>query len=223
MLDDFKKDLEENKRSSSDRADYFKLKNGDNQIVILTNPIGYSEAYGIGIAYEGCGYAQHAGRRYKCYVLDMGDNNVKIANFSYTVAKDILALSEGERTKFEGFPMPYAINLKSDKAGTKEVEVNVLAMGDYKPTEDVLAQLESYSPVQEIIDRLKEYQKKKVSEDSEMQGKIKAFIEKKEKEKAERMANRNKDKNKGGGVSIPKGEDTIEYPEEDIDTEDIPF
>lgn len=220
-MEEFKKDIENNKRGNDNRAERFKLKNGDNKVVILTNPIGFSTVFGIGIAYEDCGYGQYAGRKYKCYVFDMADNKVKIADFSYTTAKKLSALSEGARTAFDGFPMPYAVNLKTDKAGTKEVETDVLAMEDYELTDPVLAQLEAFSPIQEVIDNLKKWQKKQNEENPEMKDKIEAFLEKKEQEQKERDEKRNKDKNMlGADVQIDP-----DYPEgEEIETEgEIPF
>lgn len=217
-MDEFKKDLEENKRSNGDRAERFKLRNGNNNIVILTNPIGFSTAFGLGIAYEGCGYAQYAGRKYKCYVLDLTDNQVKVADFSYTVAKSLSALSDGERTKFEGFPMPYSINLKSENAGTKEVKTDVLAMGDYTVSNDVAEQLSGFSPISEVLENLKKWQMKQ-NESLEAQEKIADFIAKKEKEKAEREAKKLKDKSMGENVV----QVDPDYPQDEISSEDIPF
>lgn len=217
-IDEFKKDLEENKKTVN-RADFFKLKNGDNKVVILTNPVGYSEVYNIGIAYQDCGYGQYAGRRYKVYVKDLDDNKIKIANFSYTVAKDLFALSEGARTAFKEFPIPYIINFKTEKAGTKEVETKVLADADYEVSEEDKAELAQYDSIRDIIDRLKSAQKKKVESDQSLQQKISDFIAKKEQEEKDRKAKKEKD------ALLKKAEDldTIEYPEEEINLEDIPF
>lgn len=218
-MDDFKKDLQENKRGEDNRAERFKLVNGDNKIVILTNPIGFSTVFGIGMAYEDCGYGQYAGRKYKCYVLDTTDDKVKIADFSYTTAQKLSALSEGTRTAFEGFPMPYAINLKTSKAGTKEVMTDCLAMEDYTLSEAVLAQLEGFSPIQEVIDNLKKWQKKQNEENPEMKAKIEAFLAKKEKEQEERMANTEKDKHMAeSSVQIDP-----DYPDEELPEGITPF
>lgn len=222
-LDDFRKDLDENKKS--DRADYFKLKNGDNKIVLLTNPVGYSELFGVGIAYKGCGYADYASRRYKCYVKDLSDGLIKIANFSYTVSKKIVALADGARTKFDGFPMPYVINLQTKNAGSKTVETEVLADEDYTLSDEDNEILEAYDSILDIVTRLKNYMKNKVDTDPAMKEKIRVKIESIENERAASAAKR---KAEAGGKEIPTvqigGEvDAIEYPEEEIDPEDIPF
>jgi len=196
-ITEFKQDLADNKRGG-DRADKFK-----------------STVFGIGMAYENCGYGQYAGRKYKCYILDLEDNKVKMTDFSYTTGKKIAALSEGARTKFEGFPMPYVVNLKTDKAGTKEVNTDVLADEDYTLTPEVENELVTFSSIQEVIDNLKKWQKKQVEENPEMQDKVKAFIAKKEQEEVERKAKANKD--------IPTVQTDPDYPQEEINADEIPF
>ena len=217
-MDELEKDLNDNARQGG-RAANFKLKEKDNNVVILTNPIGYSEAYGVGIAYEDCGYGKFASRKYKCYIKDLADGQIKIMNMSYTVAKALLALSKGGRTQFEGFPMPYAVNLYSENAGTKEVKTQIIANDDYTLSDEDRNILAEFSPIQEIIDRLKAYQKKEVETNPEMQDKITRFLEKKATEEKEREEKKKKDKEIGKGA---KPVETIEYPE-GAKTGDIPF
>ena len=221
-INDFKQDLENNKRESN-RADFFKLQNGDNKIVILTNPIGYSELFNVGIAYEGCGYAEYASRRYKAYIKDLSDNMVKIANFSYTVAKKLAGLSDGARTKFDGFPMPYIVNLKTEKAGTKEVNTEVLADEDYTLSDEDVSQLQQFDTIMDIIERLKASQKKKVESDTVMQDKIAKKISeiKDTKEKNKKKQSEMREATVQVGEAV---EDGIEYPDGDeIPEGDIPF
>ncbi len=220
-FDDFMNDLKDNQKgSNSARADFFKLKNGDNRVVILTNPVGYSEVFKIGIAYEDCGYGAYAGRRYKCYVKDLEDDKIKTANFSYTTAKKIAALSEGARTKFTEFPIPYVVNLRTVNAGTKEVDTSVIADEDYEVTEEDKAELASFDSITEIIERLKVAQKKKVESSPELRAQIDAFISEKEKEAEDYKQKKEKDST---FQDKSKDLDTIEYPEEEINIEDIPF
>ncbi len=221
-MDDFKKDLEQNKRES-DRAEKFKLKNGDNRIIILTNPVGFSTVFGLGMVYEGAPYGKYGGRKYKCYILDTVDNQIKITDFSYTTANKISALSEGTRTAFTGFPMPYEINLKTDKASTKEVSTDVLAMGDYPLSDAILEQLGALTPIRDIIDSLKKWQKKQVEENPEMKQKVQEFLNKKQVEEIEYQEKKKQD------AEIPtiqignEEPSSVDYPEDDIDINDIPF
>jgi hypothetical protein len=104
-FDDFEKEFEDNARESN-RADYWKMKEGENKIVVLTMPKMYTEVFKIGIAYHDCGYGQFGSVKSKCYIKDLADGQIKIATFNYTITKDLIALGKGARTKFEGFPMP---------------------------------------------------------------------------------------------------------------------
>lgn len=218
-FDEFARDLEENKKNSN-RADFYKLQNGDNRIVLLSNPVGYSELFNVGIAYEDCGYGKYASRRYKCYVLDMRDGKIKMANFSYTVASAINDLRIAPRTKFDTLPCPYIMNLKTENAGKKEVKTSVLADEDYTLTDEQQAELESYDSVRDIVDRLKAAQKKKVDTDPAFKAKIEEIIAKKEEEEALRKEQKQKD---GTIPSARQDLGTVEYPEEEVNLEDIPF
>lgn len=225
-MDEFEQDLKDHEKQSG-RAPFFKLKNGNNDIVILTNPIGYSELFNVGIAYEDCGYGKYASRKYKCYVKDLSDGEIKIANFSYTTAKKLLELKKGARTKFDGFPMPYAINLQTTNAGTKEVETSVISGDDYVLTSEDEAALASYDAIQTIVDRLKASQKKKVENDPVLQQKIADILAKKEKEESDRKKNKEKDAKMGKSYAEQKAEaedvETIEYPADEHEGQDIPF
>lgn len=210
-FDEFAKDLEENNKQGT-RADVYKLKNGDNRIVLLTNPVGFSELFGIGMVYEGCGYAQYTGRRYKSYVLDLADDQIKIANFSYTTAKLINDLRLGARTKFETLPCPYVMNLKTENAGKKEIKTSVIADEDYKLTPVQLNELATLDSIRDIIERLKNAQKKKVDSDPVLQQKIADTIKAKEEEYA---ARKTQDSSMAGG-EVP----TVSYDEPEGE---IPF
>lgn len=217
-FDEFARDLEEHKKSSN-RADFYKLSNGDNRIVLLSNPVGYSEMFNVGIAYEDCGYGKYATRRYKCYVLDMKDGLIKMANFSYTVASLINDLRIASRTKFESLPCPYVMNLRTENAGKKEVKTSVLAEEDYSLTEQQKAELESYDSVRDILERLKNAQKKKVESDSSFRDKIDGIIASKEIEENER-----KEKKQRDGTIPSERQDIGEIQlEEEINLDDIPF
>lgn len=211
-LDDFRNDVMQG-GSKSERADFFKLKEGDNKVVILTNPIGYSQAFinrkGF-IAYEGAPYNKYTSRKYKCYIKDLSDGVIKVADFSYTVSKKIIALADGARTKFDGFPMPYVINFKTEHAGTKEVNTECLADEDYLLSDEDIATISAFDKIEDIIDRIKASTKKKVENDPETMDAINNFIAKKVKEEEDK-------KKKKDEPELP----VIEYPENEYD--DVPF
>lgn len=218
-FDEFVKDLEDNSRSTSSRAGFFKLQNGDNRMVLLTNPVGYSELFNVGIAYEGCGYGQYAPRRYKAYVLDLRDPllpEIKMANLSYTVASAINDLRLGARTKFDTLPCPYIMNLKTENAGKKEIKTSVIAEEDYEVSEERMEELKSLDSIRDIIERMKIAQKKKVENDPSFQEKINRIIEQKENERAQHQHNKSQDSSMN-----PRSIDTIDLDAEDEG--DIPF
>lgn len=218
-FDEFARDLEQNKRNSN-RADFYKLQNGDNPIVLLSNPVGYSEMFRVGIAYEGCGYAKYSSRRYKCYVLDLKDDKIKMANFSYTVATMINDLRIASRTAFDTLPCPYVMNLKTESAGKKEVKTSILAGENYILNKEQRDELESYDSVRDIIDRLKVAQKKKMEEDDAYRHSIEEIITAREKEDEDKR----KQKELDGTIPSQRQDlGVIEYPEEEINLDDIPF
>lgn len=210
-LEQFKKDLNENARGN-DRAPKYKLKNGDNKLVILTNPVGFSSVYGIGLVYEGAEFAKYgSSRKYKCYVLDLSDNGIKIIDLSYTTAGKLIALSEGARTKFDKFPMPYSVNLKTTNAGTTNIETEVLADLDFELPESVKNELAQLTPIEDIVSNLKKWTEKQVETNPEMQEKVKNYMDKKEAEAIERQ--------KAKDEEIP----VINYDDTPNNLDDIPF
>lgn len=224
-FDDFQKEVAEANKESSNRSEYFKLAEGDNKIVVLTNPKRYGEVFGIGIAYEDCGYGKYASNKFLCYVKDLKDGVIKLARLSFTTAGQLVALGQGARTKFDGFPMPYVVNIKTKNAGSKEIETNVLAEEDFTMTEEDSTTIAGLDTVEVILTRMKDAQKKKVDSDPEVQNKVKAFVEKKEleyKERGEKMKKEQEIPTVQLGGGAPEV-DKVEYPEEEINLEDIPF
>lgn len=223
-FDDFQKEVAEANKESSKRSEYFKLSEGDNKILVLSNPKRFGEVFGIGLAYEDCGYGKYASNKFLCYVKDLKDNTIKLAKLSYTTAGQLVALGQGARTKFDGFPMPYVVNIKTKNAGSKEIETNILAEEDYSLSEDDEKVLSELDTVEVILTRMKDSQKKKVDSDVSLQDKIRAFIEKKEQEYKERGEKMKKEQEI---PTVQVGEkvetDNVEYPEEEINLEDIPF
>lgn len=104
--------------------------------------------------------------------------------------------------------MPYVINLKSDKAGTKEVNTETLAEEDYEITPEDLAELAKFDPVKMVIEGLEAYQKKMAETDPATKQKIATFIAKKQ---AERSAMQNKDSSIGTvQIGVDEDDDEVE-------------
>ena len=97
-------------------GDYFKVKNGNNVVRVLTE----------GVYHEG----EYQGKKtfkFVMFVVDRLDGKVKPYFAPYTVYKAIASLEEDPFYAFKGMPMPYDVNIKVENAGTKDVEYNVQA------------------------------------------------------------------------------------------------
>ena len=214
-FDDFEKEFEENARESN-RADYWKLKEGENKVVVLTMPKMYTEVFGIGIAYHDCGYGQYGAVKSKCYIKDLADNKIKIATFNYTLTKDLLALGKGARTKFETFPMPYSIIIDAKNAGTLGQETKLIADEDFEFSDDDQKILASLDDIGEVLERFKEAQRKNVENDPKLQKRIADFIAEKTAEKSSKKSMKQED------LPSIQIDDEGEY-QVDENNEDIPF
>lgn len=97
-------------------GDYFKVKNGNNVIRVLTEGEFHESSYQGKPTYK-----------FVMFVIDRADGKVKPYFAPYSVYKPIAQLETDPFFSFEGMPMPYDINIKVENAGMKEVEYNVQA------------------------------------------------------------------------------------------------
>jgi len=111
MLEGLKK-LEEAGKVSG--GDYFKVQNCNNIIRVLSEGV-YKEDE------DQC----RKSPKLVIFIIDRKDGKVKPYFAPYTVYKAVASLEVDPFIKFEGMPMPYDINPKEDKPGTKEVEYKV--------------------------------------------------------------------------------------------------
>ncbi len=187
---------------------WFKAREGSNQMRILTEPELIFENYGKGICYHQCGF--EGSPKYLARVLDRNDNKVKLYKIPFKVFETISGFEQDPELSFSGFPMPYDIKVNAKGAGTKEVKYTVIP--SIKPTpvdEDTLRFLNTQKSVTEVIEMLQNKNIEKHKADGTWD------------KEQERLAQLKKDLESGRGTL--SAEDTIEYPEEDINPEDIPF
>lgn len=196
--------------AQSGGGDWYKMVEGENRFRVLAEPEMIFEAFKIGICYTDCGYEGTS--KFLTYVLDRKDNKIKLAKLPYTVGTAIMGYEKDEEYKFEGFPMPYDIKVNAVGAGTKEVKYTVMAgRANTEVDSKTMADLEKKKPVAEIIRKMKDNQKEKHMADGTWQKNQEA----KAKLKAELDAKRVE-----GGGKVDTG---IDYPEEEINPDDIPF
>ena len=176
-------------------GEWFKLKEGDNTIRILTELEVIFEDFKKGICYTDCGFTGTT--KGLAWVLDKSDNQVKLMKINYNLMKTIGAWETDEDYGFNGYPMPYDIKIKAEGAGTKEVKYTYLPKPVSPISDEVLDDLKSQKPISEIVQIMKE----KNIEKHKSEGTYGKFRSEATNENA----------------------DTIEYPTDEIAPEDIPF
>jgi hypothetical protein len=206
---EFNKDKESYAQQNSD---WFKFKEGDNKIRILAEPAKLFEKFNRGVVYKGCDFATEATMKYLTYVLDYADNKIKTMKIPYSIMEQIVGFMTNPDYEFQTFPMPYDITVKATNAGTKEVSYVVIAARNNSDIDtDIIEKLSKKKTPVEVVDIMQENQIKKDKE---------AGIYKSPEERAEEMkAEIIKSRESRGAEPI----ETIEYPTDDINPNDIPF
>lgn len=194
--------------ASSGGSDFFKFKEGDNVIRVLTEPELIFEKYKVGICYTECGYEGNA--KFMCWVFDVKSNKVMLAKLPYKIGKWIAELEQDEDYSFAGFPMPYNVKIKADdKVGTKDVGYTMIASPKREEvSEEVRNILMKKHTIPEIIEKMKEKKKAEHIADGTWQ---------REQDRKAKLAEELAE----GRATPSKG--AIDYPEEEINPEDIPF
>lgn len=176
-------------------SDWYKFKEGDNVIRILTEPVMIYELFKVGICYTNCGYSGTP--KGLARVWDYADSKLKLMKIPFIVCKSILEYKQDEDSGFETFPMPYDLKIKAKNAGTKEVTYTIILKKESKVPSEATEAFEKEKPVEEVVSKMKEKQKQRVE---------------------------------SGEVKLPnsqpqtsKGSEAIDYPDEDINPEDILF
>ena len=168
--------------ASSGSGEWFKFSEGDNRFRVLTEPEMMFEKFKTGICYIDCGYEGNA--KFMVFLLDRKDGKIKLAKLPYSIGTAIAGYEADEDWSFEGYPMPFDINVNAINAGTKEVEYTVIPSPKKESLADQIKdELDKKTPVPEIIKTMKEKQKQKHIEDGTWQAeqdrraKLKAEIE----------------------------------------------
>lgn len=146
--------VDKKEAQANDSKDYFNIVEGDNRFQVLTyiapQPLKWTgtkyepaEEGDTGISIKGV-----------CWVLQ--DDAIKLAKLPYTAVKAIRAFQNDEETRFEEFPMPYAINVKAKGAGTKEVEYQIIPSRKETPVaKEVLVELAKKPTPEEMVEKMK--------------------------------------------------------------------
>lgn len=97
------------------KGEYFKVKDGDNKIRLVSATLPHASEY------QG-----KPNFKWLCQVIDLTDGKVKPYFMPDRVYQTIASLQRDEDYSFDEIPMPYNINIHAENAGTKEVKYSVI-------------------------------------------------------------------------------------------------
>lgn len=220
----FDKEMDAAGKEMGGGGDWYKFKEGDNKMRILTEPTIKVSRFGYGICYEGAPYCQKATldkdleeAKQKAKATgnkDWAKATIKMPGKKWC-AWAIIRGKEGD--EFAIIELPYGVSksllelMKSDEAGFKgwpmPYDINIKAKGagkltveytlipDRKNSEVTVAELEELAKCTPVTQIL------------------------------DRMKDKQRQKIEGGGASAEaeSGSGSIDYPAEDINPDDIPF
>lgn len=209
----FAESVEKAEKEGVSRPDYFKFKEGENPMVILTNPEHFRTVYNIGVVYEGCEYNDFASSRYLCYIKDLNDGQVKLFEMSHTVAKQLAEIGKGYYTKFDAFPMPYRIIITAKNAGSNTVKYGTIAGEPIILDEADLAKLEVLTAPSEIVARKKKYMEEQMQLDPALAQKVSDTIAKLKEEREKKRSEKKAVDNTVIPTISYDEDDGIDYPE----------
>ena len=168
-------------------SEYYKLKNGANLIRILTPFKVYGKHFakmgykGICIGKDegckGCAEGTKPSAKWLAWgyvpeaVGDKFQNKLALLEFGYTIVSQLRDLQKDDEHGFEEFPMPYPINVKTDKVGTTDVTYTVIPRKESPIDEELLKELAKENTPEQIVEAMKEKKGKKSEvEPSEARG-----------------------------------------------------
>ena len=164
-------------------SDYFKFKEGENKIRVLTQPVKKLSRWGHGICYEGAAYctpealdasyaealeeAKKAGKdiskvarpqlslKWAVWAIDRATGKIVIAELTNTMARTIREWMDGDDYGFKQFPMPYDMTVSAKGAGKTTVKYTVTAARKNTDlTEEELTELSKQTPIDQIIEKM---------------------------------------------------------------------
>jgi hypothetical protein len=167
--EELKKD-EEKYGIGKDSTGFYKIIEGDNRVRILSRFAPIPEHFKQGTCYgieKGCKVRDENNNhpqpsvKFLTHVIDRKDGQIKLYKAPYSITKDVGALQAEPDYEFDDMPMPYDLNIKAKKAGTKEVEYTVIASAKRSTlTADEQKALDKQKSPEDIVDAFKEKQMK---------------------------------------------------------------
>jgi len=176
----FEEDVDKVSDEVGSSGGFFKVKEGDNKMRLLTEPDHFVSRFGHGVCYKGCGYCSKEAlekdkdrkgnparltHKFLTWIYDYADKDIKLYSMPFGLSKQIIDLKRDQTNgyDFDKFSMPYDITIQATKAGTKEVKYTIKpARKNSEIDEEVLKQLDSESTTEQIINSMKDKAKNKV-------------------------------------------------------------
>lgn len=127
-------------------GEYFKVKDGDNRIRILSQAVAHQSDY-----------KGKKSVKFVAWVIDRRDGNVKPYFMPVTITRTLASFQDDPDWAFESVPMPYDINIKASNAGTTEVKYDVVPSPKQTAiSSEEFAALEDKLPIEEFVKKLAE-------------------------------------------------------------------
>lgn len=165
---------------------------------------------------ENGNYPEKKSVKYIMYAIDRSDNRVKQVEMPYSVMRDIKVLQENPDYQFDSLPMPYDIRVTYDKSESPANMYKVTPIPKHYEVTD-----EETKDFQEKMDKMTPEDAVQLKKDKQMESDKEAGTWlSPEKIQAEHKENFEESVKKSPKAEPKK---TVEYPEEEISVEDIPF
>lgn len=133
------------------KGEYFKVKDGDNKIRLVSALLPHPGEY------QG-----KPNFKWLCQVIDLSDGKVKPYFMPDKIYKNICDLQMDEDYAFDEVPMPYNINIKAENAGKLEVKYSVIPSPKrIALTPEQLQAINEAPTVQELQKKIRENDTKK--------------------------------------------------------------
>lgn len=156
-------------------SDWFKIKEGDNRVRFLSNPVPIAKYFNRQTStsyvleeFNAPDEFQGAKKsiRYICWLWDRDDDSLKIAEFPYTIIKFVNELQKDEDWKFDELP-EYDVVIKKTGSGLETKYSVVPSPKRDEVSKDVLSDFESESSAEEVAQKMIDKSNKSICESQE--------------------------------------------------------
>lgn len=145
-----------NKSEMKKSGGFFQINDGNKNVMrILTTPAVFYKDFENGICYEGCGFKGTP--MALCYVLDRGDNQVKLAELKWGLMQKLAVWEESGDYEIDGsFPMKNDIRITKEGSGKQtKYEYNLIPKVSEVPADYLAKELKDKKTCEQIVEKWK--------------------------------------------------------------------